>query len=98
MSTSTTTTAPQESTISRRFSLEQDFMYSRCDTQLYALLRCFSTAKPSSTPTPCYYFPYDYDGLYKLINKDLLRYLAVTTNPLSPQQEWNERRLSILSF
>ena len=46
MSTSTTTTAPQESTISRRFSLEQDFMYSRCDTQLYALLRCFSTANP----------------------------------------------------
>ena len=138
MSTSTTTTAPQESVISRRFSLEQDFMYSRCDTQLYALLRCFSTAKPSSnpkqlyeeylpkatylknkkffsdirgispqtlknrlnkliesglvkegtylsnnTPTPCYYFPYDYDGLYKLINKDLLRYLAVTTNPLT---------------
>lgn len=32
MSTSTTTIAPQESTISRRFSLEQDFMYSRCDT------------------------------------------------------------------
>ncbi len=135
----TTAVTPSSSpTASRRFSLEKDFMHSRCDTQLYALLRCFSTAKPSSnpnqlyeeylpkstytknkklfsdirgvspqtiknrldkliksglvtegtyllnnTPTPCYYFPYNYNGLYKLINKDLLRYLAITTNPFT---------------
>lgn len=28
----------------------------------------------------CYYFPYDYDGTYKLLDKEMVRYLVYTRN------------------
>lgn len=31
----------------------------------------------------CYFFPYDYDGAYKLISKELLEYLVYTGNKVS---------------
>lgn len=115
-------------------------MHSRTNLQLYGLLRCLSTAKPTSVSQtqsswkeylpkstltrakklllqacgitsqtftrhlnalltnglvqegtflakekelPCYYFPYDYDGIYKLIDKQLLFYLVSSGNGIT---------------
>lgn len=121
----------------RRLSLKEDLMHSRTNLQLYGLLRCLSTAKPTedqsswkeylpkSTLTkakklllqacgitsrtftrhlndllaeglvqegtflakekelPCYYFPYDYNGIYKLVDKQLLFYLVSSGNGIT---------------
>lgn len=120
----------------RRFSLEEDFMKSRINAQLFGFMRCLSTAMPKgdkweeyllkstfnkskkilmdvcgigTTKTlkrhidslieaglveegvmrsngkeyPCYYFPFDYDGNYKLIEKDLVRYLVETRSSIA---------------
>lgn len=132
-----------EQTKRRRFSLEDNFMKARIDTQLYGFMRCLSTALPTDETTEngnkkwkeyllkdsitknrklimevcgigtvktlnrhleqlievglveegtfevngfdydCYYFPYDYHGIYKLINKDLLFVIVNGLQPLS---------------
>lgn len=120
----------------RRFSVEDDFMKSRTNVQLYGFMRCLSTTLPQgekwkeyllvstfnkskkvimnvcgigSAKTlkrhidtliaaelleegeievkdkkyPCYFFPQDFTGAYKLIDKTLLRVLVGCLSPLT---------------